>query len=1297
MKKNSSFQSLFFFLLFLLSWPFIGYGQEKISRTIEWQGTFENKFPDESVLRSLHFKGATLNKDLIPVYRESFPMPGGTSGVRAELINVQTEALNDISLIPDAAPITTEFTIISELAFRKKSAIAGIEIVPIRRSVSGSYEKLISFDLRLIPESGNLQRQASRTYTSSSVLASGNWYRIGVTQNGVYKLSYQQLKSLGMDVDNLDPRHIRIYGNGGGQLPYANYKFRYDDLQENSIIVSGENDGVLNESDYVLFYGTGQHTWTLDPSNNRFNHQINLFADTTYYFICADLGTGKRIQTRASSGATPNTTVTSFNDYQFHEAELINMLKSGREWYGESFDNLNNTRSFSFSFPNLSTTDTVYLKANLIGRSSTKNQPFVNSFSMSVNGQSMGTQPFSNVGVNAQDNKAVNVYYDNAFLSNSSTLNVNISFTSTNPSAQGWLNYLEFNVKRALDLSGSGSQFEFRNVASSGPGNISEFVVSNASASTIVWDVTDRMNPVLQQGNLNGSSLRFTVATDQVRNFIAYGNTLYTPFLAGAIDNQNLHGMPNAHMLIVSNPAFMTQSEELAQFHRNHRGLSVNVASTRQIFNEFSSGAQDVSAIRNFVKMFYDRALSAADLPRYLLIMGDASYDNKYRISANTNFVTSYQSLGSLNDVQSYMSDDFFALLDDSEGEWANGEIVDMSVGRLPVKSVTEAAAAVKKIIHYGGGDILTPINPLSSQSSSIYGDWRNNITFVSDDQDGNTHFKQAETLATRMGSWHPTLNVDKIHIDSYNQVSTPGGNRYPDARTAINERIQRGTLLMTYIGHGGELGWAHERILEVDDIIKWSNYNQMAAFLTATCEFTRVDDPGRTSAGELVFLNPNGGGICLYTTSRLAFSSSNFNLSQKFITHFMNKVDGHMPTIGEVFEQTKIDVFSDQYVRNFILIGDPALRLSYPQMKVNTKTVNGIDINTTAVDTLKALSKVTITGEVQTENGSKMSSFNGVIYPTVYDKVVQYFTLGNDQSDTEDPSYPEAFNLQKNVIYKGKASVTNGDFSFSFVVPKDILFQFGNGKISYYAHNGSIDAAGFDNRIVAGGYNDQAIQDAEGPEVQLYINDEKFVRGGMTDKDPILYAIVTDSSGINTVGTGIGHDMTAELDQNTSKLIVLNDYYENDLNSYQQGRVRYQFKDLAPGPHTVKFKVWDVHNNSSDATTDFVVAESAKLALDHVLNYPNPFTTHTTFMFEHNRPFSQLDVQVQIFTVSGKLIKTIADKIYSEGYRSDDLEWNGLDEYGDKIGKGVYIYKLRVKTPDGSYADKFEKLVILR
>jgi hypothetical protein len=613
------------------------------------------------------------------------------------------------------------------------------------------------------------------------------------------------------------------------------------------------------------------------------------------------------------------------------------------------------------------------------------------------------------------------------------------------------------------------------------------------------------------------------------------------------------------------------------------------------------------------------------------------------------------------------------------------------------VKTSFEAESVVKKIISYASPDPAATSASCTDQSGSAFGDWRNMVTFVGDDGNYNTHVSGSDALATSVKTNYPVYNIDKIYLDAYKEESTPGGQRFPDARQAIVNKVQRGTLLMTYVGHGGEVGWAHERVLEVDDINGWTNSNSLAAFLTATCEFTRVDDPARTSAGELVLLNPNGGGIGLFTTSRLAYASTNQTLCEHFFDHFFEPINGKMPTMGDIFEQTKVD-YNDTHVRNFIMLGDPALTLSYPKWNVKTNSINAVAVNAVP-DTLKALSKVTITGEVQDHNGVKLTNFNGVIYPTVYDKAVMYSTLGQDSAspDPTDHDSPFPFSLQKNVLYKGKASVVNGDFSYTFVVPKDISFQYGFGRLSYYSTNGNEDANGYFENVVVGGINSNAANDTRGPDVKLYLNDDKFVFGGLTDQNPYLYASVVDSSGINTAGTGIGHDITAQLDNDVHKLFVLNDYYQSDLNNYQKGTVKFRLSNLDEGKHSLKFKVWDVYNNSNDAYTEFVVSSNASLALSHVLNYPNPFTTHTNFMFEYNCSCTSLQVMIQVFTISGKLIKTIDRHVSTEGYRSDEISWDGLDDYGNRIGRGVYVYKLRVKASETKYAEKFEKLVILK
>ena len=1268
-----------------------------IHRQINWLPPFDISADAGQKLMVLNFEKAAFNENQVAYYLENIPLAGNVSSVRVEIENAQFEPFKEEDLLTNKISPALEITVQSKISYHKKLPYAAVTFLPYRKNAfTGHAERLVAFDLKISPLSYASPATASRFYTSGSVLAHGDWYKMSVSQDGVYKLSYQFLKNLGIDVDNIDPRNLKVYGNGGGMLPFANSTPRYDDLQQNAIYVSGENDGHFDHNDYVLFYGQSPTRWTYNTGDKKFHHDVNLYSDSTFYFITADGGsaTVKRIQMQNSSSSTPTHFVTSFDDYGYHEADLYNLIKSGREWYGEQFDGFNSTKNFDFSFPNLVSTERVKIKVDAVGRATSASC----AFQLSANGQNLSTLTLASLAnVQYFADYARETAVADSFLTSVPLVSASLHFSSADASAIGWLNYIEMNARRELNYSGAGNQFGFRDSRTTGAGKVAQFTISNVNTALQVWDVTDPINVAEQQVITGGTDLSFTIHSDILHQFVAFNSSSFlTAKAVGKVANQNLHALPQSQLFIVTHPDFLAASNELADFHRAHDHLSVSVVTTTQVYNEFSSGAPDVSAIRDFMKMFYERGLTT-DMPKYLLLMGDASYDNKNRLPSNTNFVLSYQSQNSLVFINSYISDDFFGLLDDSEGQWNETDIdmVDISVGRLPVKTPAEAASMLKKIKTYASPDPSSVnVTQCQQQAGSVFGDWRNIVTFVGDDQDGNIHIGNADELANIVRQNYPVYNIDKIYLDAYKQESSPGGQRYPDARKAISDRVQRGTLLMTYVGHGGEVGWAHERVLEVEDINGWTNSNSLAAFLTATCEFTRVDDPGRTSAGEYVLLNPNGGGICLFTTSRLALSGQNQSLSKYFFAHFFSPMNGKMPTIGDVFEQTKID-YNVLNTRNFLLLGDPALTLAYPEWDVKTTAINSVAVNAVA-DTLKALSKVTISGTVQNKSGQKLAGFNGIIYPTVYDKAVTYKTLGQDSLDS-DPDSPFPFVLQKNVLYRGKANVTNGDFSFTFVIPKDISLRYGFGRLSYYATNGVNDANGYYENLIIGGVNAAAGLDDKGPDVKLYLNDDKFAFGGLTDQNPYLYAIISDTSGVNTVGTGIGHDITTQLDHDNNKLFVLNDYYQADLNNYQKGSVKYKLSSLSEGRHSVKFKVWDVYNNSSEAYTEFIVSGSASLALEHVLNYPNPFTTHTNFMFEYNCPCTSLEVMIQIFTVSGKLIKTIDQRVHTEGYRSDQIEWNGLDDYGNKIGRGVYVYKLRVKASDTKYAEKFEKLVILK
>tara|TARA_B110000881_G_scaffold118346_1_gene103857 strand:- start:4112 stop:7423 length:3312 start_codon:yes stop_codon:yes gene_type:complete len=1094
----------------------------------------------------------------------------------------------------------------------------------------------------------------------NSVLSSDKWYKVSVTNTGVHKLSYKDFQNLNIELNDININSIKLFGNGGGMLPNLNSQFRYNDLQENAIYVYDfNNNGYFNSNDYILFYAESPNKWSYSESIDLFEYKEHLFSDECYYFITIDTDSnGKRILNKPL--LTDYTKVIkSFNDFKVHESNIENLIQSGREWYGERFGIIDNY-VFDFSFPNLINSEPIYIKTSVAARS-------LNSSSFTVNANS---NFISNINI-------PNIVYDYAteyakkasntqtYISSSDQISIELEFNYSENNAIGWLDYLQLNARRSLAMHNN--ILNFRDFESLDSLAIGKFEISNANSSTIVWDVTDVLNIKKVNANLNGSVLSFIDSLDILREYCAFENSFLTPNLIGMIENQNLHNISlDVNYVIISHPIFLTQANRLSDIHEYYDNLTSVVVTPQQIYNEFSSGMQDVAAIRDFLKMLYDRQNSNLE---YALLFGDGSYDNKDRIINNTNFIPTFQSTNSLSPVNSFVTDDFFALLDDDDGDLIN-DLIDIGIGRFPAKNLNEAINLVDKVETYYSAESL--------------GDWRNSITFIADDgdaKDGNLHMSDADKLANFLDTNNLNVNINKIYLDNYLQESTPGGPRSPDAQEAINRSIDNGTFLVNYSGHGGPLGWTQERILEIDQINNWTNKYKLPLFMTATCKFSCFDNPGKTSAGELVLLNPEGGAIALLTTTRLVYAFPNYKLNENFMNIFCEKNNGEFPTLGQLFKKTKVLSGSNTNSRNFTLLGDPALRLSYPKYIVSTTNIS---------DTLKALEEVEISGKVTDDDGNLLVDFNGILYPTIYDKEIISLTLGQESCS------PMPFRNQNNIIYKGEASVSNGEFSFSFIVPKDIENNYAHGKISYYASNDNKeDASGHDDSFIIGGLADNVIYDYDGPLVSLYMNTRDFIFGGMTNSDPFLLVDIEDFSGINTVGNGIGHDITAILDNNTSNPFILNDYYKSNLDDYKSGVIEFPFENLEPGPHTITLRIWDVFNNSSESVISFYVTDKENFTISDFLNYPNPFITNTDFYFEHNQSNQNLDVSIEIYSITGQHIKTLKDTFYDSGYRIGPISWNGKNEYGKIVSSGLYIAKLNIELDNGFYETKSIRIAI--
>jgi len=1265
---------LFLYVLIIFS-PFATAQIHSHHFKIVWQDIQKIRLSEDVSINRMHFTDAQWEGDInsAPLFNRKIKLDNNTNNIVVSLSNDTYQDLTKAEMLTleNLVTLGNSVNLSYELSKARGQAYVVVTILPFRLDArSGKYQKLVTFDLEIDGSiEGTKSSNELTSYADHSVLAGGNWFKARVDQTGIYKLTYADLNGMGMGMQALKSDNIRLYGNSGGMLPEPNNTFRYDDLQENAIAMFDGGDGQFNEGDYFLFYGQSPDMWGYDDDDTLFLHHKNVYSDHTYYFITPDLGSGKRIQTTYSTGDPENYIANKFLDYSFHEIDDYNLIKSGREWYGEIFD-LQTTYAFPFSFPNLLAGANHHINVKLAAKSQASS-----SFFTSVNGVPLITTSISAVPIGSEGDYARTKTGSESFTASGSELNVEVKYNKSTTSSIGWLDYVAMNAWRSLSFTGN--QMAFRDPASIAEGRISKYQIGNASTGVTIWEVTDPLNVAQVNTGNSGSSLVFKLETNYLREFVAFnGAEYYTVEFVEQIENQDLHSVNNVDYIIISHPDFLSQASRLGDFHKSNSGLRVHITIPQKVYNEFSSGSQDVTAFRDFMKMLYDRA-DDNNKPKYLLLFGDASYDFKNRIADNSNFVPTFESVESLHQINSYATDDYFGFLDDGEGGGSN-ELLDIGIGRFVVRTIEEAENAVDKSVHY-------------ATSPTVLGDWRNIITFVADDENSNSHMTQAEELANFVDTTYRWYNIDKIYLDAYNQVSTPGGQRYPEVNAAINTRMEKGTLIMNYTGHGGEVGWAHERVLELSDINSWTNWDKLSVFVTATCEFTRYDDPGRISAGEYVFLNPDGGGISLFTTARATFGGSNLSLNRGFYKHAFETVHGEHHAMGDLIRLAKYESTSQTNDKKFILIGDPALKMAYAKYKIETTAINN-QVVASIPDTMKALSNVSISGKIVDQEDRLLSNYNGILYSSVFDKESELTTFGHDEG-----SSPKTFKLRKNVIYKGKAQVTAGNFTFSFVVPKDIAYQFGTGKLSFYAEDGEWDATGYYENVVVGGFDQTSTADNEGPVIDLFMNDNAFKSGGITNKDPVLYAEIYDFSGINTVGNGIGHDIVAVLNEDTENSFILNDYYEADLGSYQNGTIEFPFFDLLPGDYTVRLKVWDVYNNSSEASMTFSVVDQEELMMHNLINYPNPFTNETYFKFNHNRSNADFRIRIEIFDLTGRPVASLSDHYVGSGFYINPVAWDGTNNQGSFLKGGIYVYRVIITEEDGRQTSAVEKLMLNR
>lgn len=1115
-------------------------------------------------------------------------------------------------------------------------------------------------------------------YAENSVLASDNWYKIRVSQTGVYKLTYEQLVRMGVD----NPANVRIYGYGGAVLSEDFTKPYIDDLPEVKCYMEKGGDGVFGAGDYVLFFAQGPVSWAFNRTNMMFEHTLNTYSDYGYYFVTSGRGVSSGMEMSESLPVSGDREIRVFDDYYVHEEENVNLMNSGKKFFGEEFNSSNPSRSFSVNFPNM-TTDSARFVLHVAHVAQTKAN-----VSVDINGHNIGTLELAGRNGSTYD------YAKDArgvFWFKPSGNNINVKLTYSNPAYKAYLNYFTVNVRRNLKKT-NGKPLFFRYVDYEGVRGVYKFVIDNVFSDNVaVWDITDRTDVKAMPVGISGGKAEFASTISSVREYVALdvrSDEFPEPEFVGRIPNQNLHALGQVDMVIISHSEFVGEAMRLSKAHAAVDGLTVHVVTPDCVYNEFSSGTPDATAYRRFMKMFYDRASSEDNAPKYLLLFGDGSFDNRRILKKNTDKdiyrLLTYQSENSYSETSTYTTDDYFALLDDSDGKIISINEMDIAVGRIPAYTLAQATGVVDKIIRYMEND--------------DFGEWKNLAIFLADDGDANDHVDSADSVCNLTQMMYPELLTRKLYFDSYKQEVSASGESYPSLKKEFMDYINSGVLMINYMGHGSYIGWANEQVLTMADIEGMYN-KRLPLWITATCDFSRFDD-FKDSGGEKLMMNPNGGAIALITTSRTVLARPNFLLSLELSKEILDmQRPGEVKSVGEALRRAKNKraVSNDANRLSFVLLGDPAVRLNFPVThNVVLESVNDVEI-AEKHDTVGALDLVSLKGSVRyrSESGSEIDeSFNGYVHVTVFDKEEQVRTLCNDAG-----SVPFKYRYRTNPLFSGKADVKDGRFEVRFILPKDIRYNFGRGRVVMYAvdPDQGIDGNGNSYDLIIGGENPDVEWENDGPQVNVYLNTPEFRNGGQVNENPLFVAHVSDRSGINTVGSGIGHDIILKLDNDPKYEYVLNKYYESSFGSYTDGYVHYQLSDLPEGKHSLYFRVWDLLNNSTSVELQFEVVKGLDVNVNNVMVYPNPASEYVVFAMDHDRPRQPVSVQLFVYDFAGRMVWRNSGNYVTDDSSRFEMQWDLKSSAGRGVCDGLYLVKMVMVDADGTKDSKTTKMLVHR
>ena len=1134
----------------------------------------------------------------------------------------------------------------------------------------GDYYRLNSYKLVVDRVANTMNRsQTARLqgerYASSSLLAQGKWVRISVKDNGIHKITDNELKKMGFK----SPEKVRLFGYGGHMLPETGLENLPDDLQEVP---------VWREKGYMLFHANGVVKWSY--YDGRYVHEQNVYSNYGCYFLTE--GDAPMPFPSETIDESASVVITEYMDYAVVDNDKKSHCQYGRVLV-DDYD-YSTGRAVTYKFPISGVT-----KKNGVIDISFATNGLAKSQILLLAGNGNATEvQVGSYNVAANSSSETGKIADKKF-SVADAMGDNLSLIvvqkADNSAVSGYLDYLRVNYTRKLALRGSQTAFRSTSTARS-----AVFEIEGCNAGTRVWDVSSNV-PCELKGTLSGNRYSVVARPGIGNEYVVFDINGQFPSVQvlGDVACQNLHSIEQADMVIIvpSSGLFKSVAERLAEAHRTIDGISVQVVTAQQVYNEFSSGTPDVTAYRRFMKMLYDRAATYEDAPKYLLMFGDSWYDNRlitFPKLKQDDYLLCYESQNSVDAVRAYVLEDYMGFLDDGEGANHKLDKVDIGVGRIPVTSLSVATAIVDKLIAYMKNDEA--------------GAWQNVVTLLADDGDKsipNQHMKDAEGVAEVMKESFPSYIIDRIYWDDYVAEKTATGLRYPNVTNAIRNRLDKGALVVNYSGHGSANLLSHEMTWKASDMDALKSPN-LPLWVTASCDIAPFDK-GDYSIGEAALINGNGGAVGLFTTTRTVLQGYNAILNKEFMRQLLSPVNGgNAVAVGDAVRKAKCNVISystdkSENKLQYVLLGDPALRLKLPGYRILVDKVNGVDAGNQAQASAGGM--LDVEGRVVTRDGAPVDDFKGVLYATMFDCAENVRTLDNSGLGSYE------YTAYNKMLFSGNDSVRGGKFSIRIPVPMDISYSDDYGMLNLFAVDEAKvrSAQGHFDEFTVGGTADSGENDGVGPEIKLYLNTPSFINGDKVNSTPCLWVELFDENGINTVGSGIGHDIVAIVDNAPGHTYNLNSMYNSVAGDYKRGIIMMPLNTLEPGEHTLLVRAWDLYNNSSVAQITFVVEPGLLPEVQDFRIEGTPVVNGRTseIVVVHNRPQSEIEIVVELFSIQGQTMWKNVERVVCDGieYR---LPWDGTASGGRPLSTGVYVVKAYVVSDNGVSKPKNLKVVVV-